>query len=112
MFIFITIIISYLITLSILFGTKVQTKTRSKSTSYWSYVDWKDSNERPKWMVGILLVNYIICLVPIVNLIWSTFFLIWYFNQLKGPIYDDGSNLVATRIVYSNKFTKWLTKEV
>lgn len=112
MFIFITILISYLITLSILFGTKIQTKTRKNTTSYWTYVDWKESDERPKWMVGVLLVNYILCLIPIVNLIWSIFFLIWYINQLKGPQYDSGVNLVATRIAYSNKFTKWLTKKV
>lgn len=112
MFIFITIIISYLVTLSILFGTKVQTKTRPRNTYYWADVNWKESDERPKWMVGILLSNYIICLAPIVNLIWSIFFSIWYFNQLKSPSYDEGINLVATRIVYSNKFTKWLTKKV
>lgn len=112
MFIFITIVISYLITLSILFGTKVQTKTRKSTTSYWSNVDWKESDERPKWMIGILLLNYIVCIMPILNLVYSVFFLIWYIKQLEGPSWDSGSNLVATRIVYSNKFTKWLTKEV
>lgn len=112
MFIFITIVISYLITLSILFGTKVQTKTRERITSYWSGVDWKDSDERPKWMVGILLLSFIICIIPVLNIIWSILFLIWYFKQLEGPCLDIGRNLVATRIVYSNKLTKWLTKKV
>lgn len=112
MFIFITILISYLITLSLLFGTKAQTKTRRSTASYWNGVSWKDSDERPKWMVGILLLNYIICIIPVLNIIWSILFLIWYFRQLEGPCWDNGSNLVATRIVYSNKFTKWLTKEV
>lgn len=95
-----------------MFGTKVQTKTRKNTSAYWKSVDWEESNERPKWMLGIILVNYIICLVPIVNLIWSIFFLRWYIKQLKGPCWDNGNNLVATRITYSNKFTKWLTKKV
>ena len=112
MFVFITILISYLITLSILFGTKAQTKTRRSVSSYWCQVDWKDSDEKPKWMVGILLLNYIICIIPVLNIIWSILFLIWYFRQLEGPCWDSGNNLVATRIVYSNKFTKWLTKKV
>ena len=112
MFIFITILISYLITLSLLFGTKTQTKTRRSTSSYWCEVSWKESDERPKWMVGILLLNYIICIIPVLNIIWSILFLIWYFRQLEGPCWDNGSNLVTTRIVYSNKFTKWLTKEV
>ena len=112
MFIFITILISYLITLSIVFGTKAQTKTRRNVSSYWSGVEWKDSDEKPKWMVGILLLNYIICVIPVLNIIWSILFLIWYFRQLEGPCWDSGINLVATRIVYSNKITIWFTKKV
>jgi hypothetical protein len=112
MFVFITIIISYLVTLSIIYGTKIQTKTRKSTNAYWKFIDWKESDKRPKWMIGVLLVNYILCLIPIINLIWSVLFLMWYFEQLKGPNYDSGGNLIAERIVYSNKFTKWLTKEV
>ena len=112
MFIFITILISYLVTLSILFGTKVQTKTRKSVSSYWSGVNWKDSDERPKWMVGILLLSFIICIIPVLNILWSIFFIIWYFRQLEGPLWDSGNALIATRIIYSNRFTKWLTKRV
>lgn len=112
MFAFILIIISYLITLSIIFGTKVQTKKRKNLDSWWCYVKWEDSGERPKWMVGLLLVNYVVCLIPGINLIWSIFFLVWYIKQLEGPKFNYGDTLEATRIVYSNKFTKWLTKKI
>ena len=112
MFVFITILISYLITLSILFGTKIQTKTRKRVTSFWSEVSWEDSNEKPKWARGILILNFIICIIPVLNIIWSISFLIWYFRQLQSPFWDSGNNLVTTRVLYSNKFTEWLTKKI
>lgn len=112
MFAFISIIISYLITLSIIFGTKVQTKRRKRGDDWWCYAKWEDSGERSKWMVGLLLVNYIVCLIPRFNLVWSVFFLVWYIKQLEGPKAYYGDTLEATRIVYSNKFTKWLTKKI
>lgn len=112
MFAFISVVISLIITMSILFGTKVQTKTRSKTTVYWCSVPWKEASERPKWPLWFVILAYVCCIVPVLNILWSTCFIVWYFAQLRSPVYDEGVHLEARRIVYSNKLTKFLSKEI
>ena len=36
---------------------------------------------------------------------------VWYFAQLRSPVYDEGVHLEMSRIVYSNKLTKFLSKD-
>lgn len=112
MFIFIIMIISLLLTTGILFYTKVQVKERANYNIYWCTIDWKDTNTRQKWKLWLILLNYIICLIPIFNIIWTAIIVINYFKQLDGPYSNHGTNLTVTRIVFTNKFTKWLTKEI
>lgn len=112
MFIFILMIISLVIVTCIMFYTKLQVKTRRKVDSYWSYYEWEATEDRPKWKLWLVILNYLICLIPVFNIVWSILFITWYFRQLQGPYYDEGIELTATRIVFSNRLTKWLTKEV
>jgi hypothetical protein len=105
-------ILSLAIVTCIMFYTKLQIKTRHRDTQYWNSVKWKDTEVRPKWKLWLVILNYFICLIPIFNIVWSVLFIIWYFCQLNGPSYDAGTKLTTNRVVFSNRFTKWLTKEV
>ena len=112
MFAFISIVISLIITMSIMFETKVQTKTRRRNTEYWYEYHWKETSERPKWPLWFVILAYVCCIVPILNILWSTCFIVWYLVQLRSPSWDECMELKVSRIVYSNKLTKFLSKEI
>lgn len=112
MFIFILTILSLVITTSIMFYTKLQVKTRHSNNHYWKSVNWETTDDRPKWKRWMVILNYFICFIPAFNIVWSILFIIWYINQLKGPYHAEGMDLTATRLIFSNKITEWLTKEV
>ena len=64
MWMLILMIISALIFGALIFGTKVQTKTRSRNTEYWSKVPWVDAG-KPKVTRLNLVLATIACLIPI-----------------------------------------------
>lgn len=113
MFAFITIFISLIVLSLIMFSTKVQRKTRKTVSDYWNNYSWETIDERPKCPRWLIMLNYVVSLIPIANLLYTTFAVIWLIKQYNdGPWYNDGGNLIAERIIFSNKFTDWLTKEV
>lgn len=111
MWMLILMIISALIFGALIFGTKVQTKTRSKNTEYWSKVPWVDAG-KPKVTRLHLVLAIIACLIPIVNIIIATIAIIKFCQQLPAPNWDCGTHLVHKRIVFKNLITDWLMEEV
>ena len=113
MFAFITFLVSILTLSLIMFGTKVQRKTRKTISDYWCYYDWETTSDRPKWPVYFIILNYIVSVIPVANIVW-TGIVIWYICKL----YNDsgyanyGGKLIIERIIFSNKFIDWLNKEI
>ena len=111
MWMLILTIISALIFGALIFGTKVQTKTRSRSNEYWNKVPWVDAG-KPIVTRLILVLATIVCLIPIVNIIIAAFVIIKFCQQLPAPDWDCGTHLVHKRIVFKNLITDWLMEEV
>ena len=104
-------IISALIFGALIFGTKVQTKTRSRNSEYWDKVPWVDAG-KPKVTRLIIVFAIITCLIPVVNIITTTFVIIKFCRQLPAPDWDYGTHLVHKRVVFKNLITDWLMEEV
>lgn len=111
MWMLILMIISALIFGALIFGTKVQTKTRSRNTEYWSKVPWVDAG-KPKVTRLNLVLATIACLIPIVNIILAIIIIIIFCKQLPAPDWDCGTALVHKRIVLKNPITDWLMEEI
>ena len=94
-----------------MFCTKVQTKTRKRNTEYWKNIPWVDG-ERPKWPRLTYLLAFIVSLIPIFNIVIAIVAIIWFINQSKAPDYDEGIELVYTRITFKNIVTDWLMEKV
>ena len=104
-------IISALIFGALMFCTKVQTKTRKRNTDYWSNVPWIDG-ERPKWPRLTYLLAFIVSLIPVFNIVMAIVAIIWFIKQSQAPYYDEGIELVHTRLVLKNVVTDWLMEEI
>ena len=104
-------IISALVFGALMFCTKVQTKTRKKTTDYWSNIPWVDAG-KPKWTRLILIIAGIVCLIPVVNIVLAIGTIIWFCKQLSAPEWDDGVELVYKRLVFKNIVTDWLMEEI
>lgn len=111
MWMLILMIISALVFGALIFGTKIQTKTRSRNTEYWNRVPWVDAG-KPKVTRLHLVLAIIACLIPIVNIIIATIVIIKFCQQLPAPDWDCGTALVHKRIVLKNPITDWLMEEV
>ena len=111
MWMLILFIISALIFGALIFGTKVQTKTRSRYTEYWSKVPWVDAG-KPKVTRLNLVLAIIACLIPIANIILAIIIIIKFCQQLSAPDWDNGTALVHKRIVLKNPITEWLMEEI
>lgn len=111
MWMLILTIISALIFGALIFGTKVQTKTRSRNTEYWSKVPWVDAGKPKVTRLNIVLA-IIICLIPIVNVLIAIIAIVRFCQQLPAPDWDRGTHLVHERLVFKNLVTDWLMEEV
>ena len=106
-------VISLLIISTILFGTKVQTKTRKTVSDYWCNYDWETTDKRAKWPIWFLFISYIVSIIPFINIVYAIF-IVWWFEKQYNEICcsNDGGNLIQERIVFSNKFIDWLKSSV
>ena len=111
MWMLILMIISALIFGALIFGTKVQTKTRSRNSEYWSKVLWVDAG-KPKVTRLHLALAIIVCLIPIVNVVIAAVAIIKFCQQLSAPDRDCGTHLIHKRIVFKNLVTDWLMEEI
>ena len=104
-------IISALIFGALIFGTKVQTKTRQRDSEYWDMVPWVDAG-KPKVTRLIIVLAIIACLIPVVNIIIAAIAIIKFCQQLSAPNWECGTHLVHKRVVFKNLITDWLMEEV
>lgn len=107
----ILMIISALVYGALIFCTKIQTKTRKRTTDYWSSIPWVDAG-KPKWNRLTLILACIVCLIPVVNIALAVGAIIWFCNQLSSPSYDMGVELVHKRLAFKNIVTDWLMEEI
>lgn len=113
MFAFVTMFISLIVISLIMFSTKIQRKTRKTVSDFWCNYNWETLDERPKWPVWLVLMSYVISMVPVLNIVYAILMIVWFIKQYNDEPYSNrGGNIIAERLVFSNSFTNWLTKEI
>lgn len=91
---------------------KVEKKQRKSVSQYWDNVPWEECTATIAYPRFMYILFILFAMIPIFNIIMCVVLVVLYIQNLRGPYYNYGSNLVAARIVLSGELVKWLTKAV
>lgn len=91
---------------------KVQKKERESTIRYWHSYDWEDTDSKVVYPRVLYILFILFALIPVLNVIMCMAIVAWYTEQLKGPNWNNGNELIVFRLKINSDIINWLMKAV